>query len=178
MTLASFMIGTTFVLGVLLALLGTVALFRKKAAGGGGSLKIAGIEVNGRSGATLILLIGAVFVISGFGWAATQRVAIKKSIEADEQRASADNQRVEAERQRMMAEVASAQVELKQQELVKADQDVRRLENAHAELSEKIKAELSPDRIQAIAPLFDVKRIWTLSPAVIAGAQRLESGDG
>jgi len=81
---------TTFLLGVVLTVLGAVALLKRLGAGGKSSLKFAGIEISGANGAALLLLVGSVMILSGFGWASThQEVAAKtaqvaaKSAEVD-----------------------------------------------------------------------------------------------
>ena len=88
MSLVTFMIGTTFVLGVLLALFGCFAIVRGLAKGGGGTVTLLGNTITAKTGATLIFLVGVTFVASGFGWASTQEVA--------EQRGSALKQADEA----------------------------------------------------------------------------------
>ncbi|MGH7163811.1 MAG: hypothetical protein ACREID_10040, partial [Planctomycetota bacterium] len=66
-------IGATFLMGVVLVLVAAFALFRKKLAAGKGSLKLGGIELSGTGSHILFLLVGAVLLMSGFGWASTQK---------------------------------------------------------------------------------------------------------
>ena len=69
------MIGTTFALGSVSVITAIVALFRESRSGGAGHLKLFSIEIQGTSGAVVFLLVGAVFVLSGFGWATTRTEA-------------------------------------------------------------------------------------------------------
>ena len=81
MNLVTFMIGSTFVLGVLLALFGCFAMVRGLAKGGGGKVMLLGNTITAKTGGTLIFLVGVTFVGSGFGWASTQEVAEKRGSE-------------------------------------------------------------------------------------------------
>jgi len=67
------MIYVAFFLGVVLALIGVVAIF-KKIGGGEGKLKGLGIELSG-PGPVVIFLAGAALTASGYGWALNQAKA-------------------------------------------------------------------------------------------------------
>jgi hypothetical protein len=67
----TFIIGVTFILGVAVVIAGLFAFF-KGLQSGSGSAKILGIEVSG-SGGALVLVVGLVMVLSGFGWASSQK---------------------------------------------------------------------------------------------------------
>lgn len=145
MTLASLMIAGTFVLGVVLVLFGVFALFRKAASGGGGSLKLLGIEVSGKNGATLVLLVGAAFVASGFGWASTQTEA----------------------------ELATAKAEEATQQVAQADADAQRLEAGHAALVARIERELPKEKVKELEPQLRAARSWHPPPHLLPQAARL-----
>jgi len=61
----------TFVLGVLIAIVAIVALFKNKK-GGEGSLKFWGIELSGKGAPILFLLVGATLVIVTLRWATSE----------------------------------------------------------------------------------------------------------
>lgn len=70
-------IGVTFFLGVGLGIVAVVALFTKRQEGKG-RLKLPGIEVSGTGAPILFLLVAAVLVLSGFGWASSQKEVVIK----------------------------------------------------------------------------------------------------
>ena len=78
MSLQTIIIGTTFFIGVLMALCGVIAIF-KKLQPGSGSFKFLGAEISG-TGGILMLLVSLVLLMSGFGWASShsQTVACAK----------------------------------------------------------------------------------------------------
>jgi len=80
LSLPTAIISVTFLLGVVLTLLGAFALV-KRLGGGGGSLKIVGIEISGANGAALILLVGSAMTLSSFGWASTHQEVVQKTAE-------------------------------------------------------------------------------------------------
>ena len=67
----TFIIGATFILGIGVVVVGLIAFFKGFQAGAA-SAKILGIEVSGKGGA-LVLVVGLVLVLSGFGWATSQK---------------------------------------------------------------------------------------------------------
>lgn len=67
----TFIIAITFGLGVVVMIAGLVAFFKGRQQGRG-SAKFLGVEISG-TGATLVLLVGLVLVLSGFGWASSQK---------------------------------------------------------------------------------------------------------
>jgi C4-dicarboxylate-specific signal transduction histidine kinase len=77
-SLQTIIIGTTFFIGVLMALCGVIAIF-KKLQPGSGSFKFLGAEISG-TGGILMLLVSLVLLMSGFGWASShsQTVACAK----------------------------------------------------------------------------------------------------
>ena len=64
-------IGVTFFLGVALGFVAIVALFTRRGEGRG-TLKLPGIELSGTGAPILFLLVAAVLVLSGFGWASSR----------------------------------------------------------------------------------------------------------
>lgn len=66
-------IGGTFLFGALIALAGIYAFF-KNLRGDQATLKALGMELSG-TGALVIFVMGAVMMLSGFGWATTQQEA-------------------------------------------------------------------------------------------------------
>lgn len=70
-------IGVTFFLGVGLGIVAVVALFTKRQEGKG-RLKLPGIELSGTGAPILFLLVAAVLVLSGFGWASSQKEVVVK----------------------------------------------------------------------------------------------------
>jgi hypothetical protein len=153
MSLATLMIGATFVLGVLLLLTGCAAVLRGGArgggGGGGGTFKVAGIEVTGKNGATMILVIGAAFVASGFGWASTQQ-------EAKDEHAKATVAGEQAQTFRGVAERT-------QSELIKADGALEENEKQRAALHASLKAAVTPEKLNELertTPLLKAGRTW------------------
>lgn len=66
-----FIVGATFVLGIGVVIVGLIAFFKGRQ-GGTASAKVLGVEVSGKGGA-LVLVVGLVLVLSGFGWATSQK---------------------------------------------------------------------------------------------------------
>jgi len=62
----------TLVLGAIVVLVALVALLKKKPAGGEASLKLGGIELSGKGGPVVFLLVGAALVWASFNWATSQ----------------------------------------------------------------------------------------------------------
>lgn len=156
MTLATLMIGATFVLGILLLLAGCAAVLRGRVRSGGGTLKVGGIEVSGKNGATMILVIGAAFVASGFGWASTQQ-------EATEQHERADS---ESEQKNVAIGVA----EKARIELVKADEAAAEVEKQRLQFRDTLKSSMPDDRFRAIestAPFLKGARAWHPPPELL-----------
>jgi hypothetical protein len=115
MSLVTFMIGSTFVLGVLLALFGCFAIVRGLAKGSGGTVTLLGNTITAKTGATLIFLVGVTFVGSGFGWASTQEVAEKRGHEL--KKADDALGKVEEERTQLRASLKTSVSAEKYQEL-------------------------------------------------------------
>ena len=159
MSLVGCLIGTTFFLGVLLVLLGASSLLRPAARGGG--RKLAGIEITGRNGASMVLLVGAAFVASGSGWARTH--------------AEAREQRVIASENRAVAEQAVT-------ELFKATDTVARMRAERADLQKKLVALLPREQWQALAETTPALRPEvTDRPAtstILEAVGRLRAGSG
>ena len=76
-------IGGTFFLGVGLGIVAVVALFTKRQEGKG-RLKLPGIELSGTGAPILFLLVAAVLVLSGFGWASSRQDVVRKEQERAE----------------------------------------------------------------------------------------------
>jgi len=167
MTLATLMIGTTFLLGVLFMLFGCFAIARGKANGGGGEITFLGITVTGKSGATLIFLVGAAFVGLGFGWASTHK-------EAQEEHTKAT---VAVEQARTIHGIA----EKAQAELIKADGAANEVEQQRTALRASLKAAVSPEKYSALertTPWLKGTRTWK-PPAELMrplGAVRSDGG--
>ena len=141
MDLQAFMIGATFVLGLVVVTVGIVAMWKGRARSEGGSLKAAGISVEGKNGAALILLVGAAFVLSGFGWAAT---------------------RTEAKTQEQIA--TSRTIDLK-----KASDAIEGYEKDKAKIREEIRTNLSqPDaaKLESKVPELRAQPRWVPTPAL------------
>ena len=75
-------IGATFVFGMLVVLIGIFAFFRNLR-GQQATFKVAGMELSG-TGAMFIVGMGAVLMLSGFGWASTQKEAVIAQNQAQE----------------------------------------------------------------------------------------------
>jgi len=61
------MVVVAFILGILLAITGTIGIIRGTA-GGGGSLKLPGIELQGATGSVVVLLVGVVLIFTARSW--------------------------------------------------------------------------------------------------------------
>ncbi|MFQ5926660.1 MAG: hypothetical protein ACE5MH_04410, partial [Terriglobia bacterium] len=87
-------IGVTFFLGVGLGVVAVVALFTKRR-DGKGRLKLPGIELSGTGAPILFLLVAAVLVMSGFGWASSQ----EEVVVCGQERAEAVRAKIEVARE-------------------------------------------------------------------------------
>ena len=87
-------IGGTFFLGVGLGIVAVVALFTKRQEGKG-RLKLPGIELSGTGAPILFLLVAAVLVLSGFGWASSRQDVVQK----EQERAEAVQAKIEVVRE-------------------------------------------------------------------------------
>ena len=73
-------ISVTFFLGVGLSIVAVVALFTRRGEGKG-RLKLPGIELSGTGTPILFLFVGTVLIMSGFGWASSQKEVAAKGRE-------------------------------------------------------------------------------------------------
>ncbi|MBI1852305.1 MAG: hypothetical protein HYR85_18335 [Planctomycetes bacterium] len=109
----SIIIGVTFFLGVVVVIVAIVALF-KKITGGKGSLKLpGGIEISGTGASIVFLLVGAVLVLSSFGWAATQKEVVAKEKQVVEKDQTIASER--KEKNEILRETATVHESLKKQ---------------------------------------------------------------
>ncbi len=144
MNLQLAMIAGTFVLGIVVVVVGIVALWRSKAKGGEGSLKALGIEVSG-NGAGLVLVVGAAFVLAGFGWAATHQEA----------------------------ETQKATVATRTNELKDASDAIAKYEEDKASLRSHLQAVLPPDKVRELEA--KVPALTTHEPKWKASAETLNA---
>ena len=73
-------IAVTFFLGVAFGIVAVVALFTRHREGKG-TFKFAGVELSGSGAPILFLFVGAVLMLSGFGWASSQKEVAAKDKE-------------------------------------------------------------------------------------------------
>lgn len=125
MTLQSLIIGTTFFIGVALAICGVIAVF-KKLQQGSGKFKFMGAEFSG-TGGVLLLLVSLVLLMSGFGWASSNKQTVACAKDKDEVVAEAKevHQQLQQEvqlRQKLVAEIplaTRAQIQTQNPQLLK-----------------------------------------------------------
>lgn len=125
MSLQSIIVGTTFFCGVALAICGVIAVFKNRQEGKG-KFKFMGAEFSG-TGGVLLLLVSLVLLMSGFGWASSNRQTIACAKDKDEVVAEAKevHQQLQQEvqlRQKLVAEIPIAtksQIEAQNPQLLK-----------------------------------------------------------
>lgn len=149
-------IGATFLVGVVLAGVAVVALFRKRVAGGEGSLEIAGIKLSGRGSHVLFLLVGAVLMIAGYGWAITDASRQREATRADDET-----------RRRKTTEARATEV----------DASLGMQLELNAELTKHIPPPKLEELRRARPELFS-GRIARLPPGAFDAARRLDGGTG
>ena len=117
MSLQTIIIGTTFFIGVVMALCGVVAIF-KKLQPGSGSFKFLGAEISG-TGGILMPLVSLVLLMSGFGWASSHSQILacaqdKKEVVAAAQKEHEQLQQGVQLRKQLIAQIpASAKSQLR-----------------------------------------------------------------
>ena len=127
----------TFVLGVIFGIVAVIALF-KNVKGGEGSLEMpGGIKISGKGAPIVFLLVSAVFVLSGFGWAATQKQVVEKDRTITSER---------QEKTDILKETATLHTELKKQAQV--NEELKR--RLPAALLQEIRT-VNPDLLKAPA---------------------------
>ena len=111
MALQTIIIGTTFFIGVVMALCGVIAIF-KKLQPGSGSFKFLGAEISG-TGGILMLLVSLVLLMSGFGWASSHSQIIacaqdKKEVVAEAQKEHEQLQQEVQLRKQLVAQIPAS----------------------------------------------------------------------
>lgn len=116
MDLKTVMIAVTFVMGVVLVLVAIVALLKKIGSGEGGSLEFLGVKLSGGSAPVLFLGVGAVLLLSGFGWASSRAEVAQKAGEVlqktvEARRAGEQAKEAELAREQAVKDLGKLQVE-------------------------------------------------------------------
>ncbi|MCM2332903.1 MAG: hypothetical protein NDI82_03040 [Anaeromyxobacteraceae bacterium] len=123
MDLKTGMIAVTFAMGVVLVLVAVVALLRKIGSGEGGSLEFLGVKLSGGSAPVLFLGVGAVLLLSGFGWASSRAEVAQKAGEvvqktAEAQRAGEQAREAELARKKALKDLGELQVEYQKEAML------------------------------------------------------------
>jgi hypothetical protein len=139
-SMQTFIIGATFILGLVVMVVGLIALF-KGIQKGSASAKFMGVEVSG-SGGALVLLVGFILVLSGFGWASSQ----KQTTQANQDKIACvrDKEEVVADARQLHSQLQS-EIQLRQ-ELVRQIPDASRhqIEVQRPDLFQIKPAQVSP----------------------------------
>lgn len=140
----TFIIGATFILGIGVLIVGLIAFF-KGLQGGSASAKVLGVEVSGKGGA-LVLVVGLVLVLSGFGWATSQ----KQTVQAQKEKVACvrDKNDVVADARNLHTQLQH-EIELRQ-DLVKQlpEASRRQIEVQRPDLVQIKPAQISPKLLQ------------------------------
>jgi len=140
----TFIIGTTFILGLCVVIVGLIAFF-KGLQGGSASAKILGVEVSGKGGA-LVLVVGLVLVLSGFGWATSQ----KQTVQANQEKVACvrDKNEVVADARNLHTQLQH-EMQLRQDLVQQLPEPSRRqLEAQRPELIQIKPAQISPKLLE------------------------------
>lgn len=140
----TFIIGATFILGIGVVIVGLIAFF-KGLQGGAASAKILGVQVSGKGGA-LVLVVGLVLVLSGFGWATSQ----KQTVQANQEKIACVTEKndVVADARNLHTQLQN-EIQLRQ-DLVKQlpETSRRQLEAQRPDLLQIKPAQISPKLLQ------------------------------
>src|SRR5215467_1727368 len=139
-----FIIGATFILGIGVVIVGLIAFF-KGLQGGTASAKVLGVEVSGKGGA-LVLVVGLVLVLSGFGWATSQ----KQTVQANQEKVACvrDKNEVVADARNLHTQLQH-EMQLRQDLVQQLPEPSRRqLEAQRPELIQIKPAQISPKLLE------------------------------